>query len=188
MDRFATVFASQQQLKEVRSYAAYACLSPPGKWLEAGENGFLTNQYLADICATAQARLFVSYATGGADWYPDHLSFMFSHRNPARTALLTANWDRPESLKASLDPFGCAYHCAQALDIVQAGEGGSVKISSAANTLTPLQLFQLDHSSSCVFVEESSFLKPLIFKAFSTLIHTIRGSRPSQCRMLGLIG
>ena len=141
----ATVFASQQQLKEVRSYAAYACLSPPGKWLEAGENGFLTNQYLADICATAQARLFVSYATGGADWYPDHLSFMFSHRNPARTALLTANWDRPESLKASLDPFGCTYHCAQALDIVQAGEGGSVKISSAANTLTPLQLFQLDH-------------------------------------------
>ena len=141
----ATVFASQQQLKEVRSYAAYACLSPPGKWLEAGENGFLTNQYLADICATAQARQFVSYATGGADWYPDHLSFMFSHRNPARTALLTANWDRPESLKASLDPFGCAYHCAQALDIVQAGEGGSVKMSSAANTLTPLQLFQLDH-------------------------------------------
>ena len=141
----ATVFASQQQLKEVRSYAAYACLSPPGKWLEAGENGFLTNQYLADICATAHAQLFVSYATGGADWYPDHLSFMFSHRNPARTALLTANWDRPESLKASLDPFGCAYHCAQALDIVQAGEGGSVKISSAANTLAPLQLFQLDH-------------------------------------------
>lgn len=141
----ATVFASQQQLKEVRSYAAYACLSSPGKWLEAGENGFLTNQYLADICATAQAQLFVSYATGGADWYPDHLSFMFSHRNPARTALLTANWDRPESLKASLDPFGCAYHCAQALDIVQAGEDGSVKISSAANTLTPLQLFQLDH-------------------------------------------
>ena len=141
----ATVFASQQQLKEVRSYAAYACLSPPGKWLEAGENGFLTNQYLADICATAQAQLFVSYATGGADWYPDHLSFMFSHRNPARTALLTANWDRPESLKASLDPFRCAYHCAQALDIVQAGEGGSVKISSAGKTVSPLQLFQLDH-------------------------------------------
>ena len=141
----ATVFASQQQLKEVRSYAAYACLSPPGKWLEAGENGFLTNQYLADICARAQAQLFVSYATGGADWYPDHLSFMFSHRNPARTALLTANWDRPESLKASLDPFGCAYHGAQALDIVQAGEDGSVKVSSAAKTLTPLQLFQLDH-------------------------------------------
>ena len=142
----ATVFASQQQLKEVRSYAAYACLSSPGKWLETGENGFLTNQYLADICATAQAQLFVSYATGGADWYPDHLSFMFSHRNPARTALLTANWDRPESLKASLDPFGCAYHLGQALDIVRVEEGGKVMISSAIDTLTPIQLFKLDHA------------------------------------------
>ena len=141
----ATVFASQQQLKEVRSYAAYACLSPPGKWLEVGENGFLTNQYLADVCATAQARMFVSYATGGADWYPDHLSFMFSHRNPARTALLTANWDQPESLKANLDPLGCAYHYGQALDIVRTEPDGEVKITSATETLSPIRLFQLDH-------------------------------------------
>jgi hypothetical protein len=65
----------------------------------SGENGYLTNSYLDELCATAQARLFVSYATGGADWYPDHLSFMFSQRNPARTALLTANWEPPEKLK-----------------------------------------------------------------------------------------
>ena len=141
----ATVFASQQQLKEVRSYAAYACLSHPGRWLEVGENGYLTNQYLADVCATAQAQLFVSYATGGADWYPDHLSFMFSHRNPARTALLTANWDQPESLKTNLDPIGCAYHFAQALDIVRPDPQGQVRISSLAEDLAPVTLFQLDH-------------------------------------------
>ena len=86
----ATLFASQQQLLEVRTYAAHACLSHPGRWLEVGENGYLTNSYLSQLAASAKARLFVSYATGGADWYPDHLSFMFSQRNPARTALLTA--------------------------------------------------------------------------------------------------
>src|SRR5512147_1152297 len=93
------VFASQQQLLELRSHAAHAPLSHPGKWLEVGENGYLTNAYLDDLCRAAQATLFVSYATGGADWYPDHLSFMFSRRNPARTALLTARWERPETLK-----------------------------------------------------------------------------------------
>ena len=141
----STVFASQQQLKEVRSYAAYACLSHPGKWLEVGENGFLTNQYLTDVCATAQAKLFVSYATGGADWYPDHLSFMFSNRNPARTALLTAHWDQPDSLRTSLDSIGCAYHFAQALDTVRPGPNHSATISSISKDLAPVALFQLDH-------------------------------------------
>lgn len=142
----ATVFASQQQLKEVRSYAAYACLAPPGKWFNVGENGFLTNDYLAEVCATARAQLFVSYATGGADWYPDHLSFMFSHRNPARTALLTAHWDQPESLRTRLDPLGCAYHFAQALDIVRPVANGQVSISSLSQELAPMRLFQLDHT------------------------------------------
>jgi L-ascorbate metabolism protein UlaG (beta-lactamase superfamily) len=140
-----TVFASQQQLKEVRSYAAYACLSHPGKWLEVGENGFLTNQYLAGVCATARAKLFVSYATGGADWYPDHLSFMFSNRNPARTALLTAHWDQPDSLRTSLDPVGCSYHFAHALDIVRHDANGSVRVFSLSKELAPIALFQLDH-------------------------------------------
>jgi hypothetical protein len=139
------VFASQQQLKEVRSYAAYASLSPPGKWLEVGENGFLTNAYLAELCHTAQAKCFVSYATGGADWYPDHLSFMFSGRNPARTALLTANWDPPESLKQELEPFGCRYHYGQALDVFGALPRGETRISHESDRLAPLGLYQLDH-------------------------------------------
>ena len=139
------VFASQQQLKEVRSYAAYACLSPPGSWLKVGENGFLTNAYLAELCRTAQAKLFVSYATGGADWYPDHLSFMFSGRNPARTALLTANWDPPESLRQALAPFGCHYHFGQAFDVFGAGPNGETLVSHLADQLTPIGLYQLDH-------------------------------------------
>ena len=140
-----TVWASQQQLKEVRSYAAYACLSHPGKWLEVGENGFLTNHYLAEVCAVAKAQLFVSYATGGADWYPDHLSFMFSHRNPARTALLTAHWDQPESLKGSLESIGCAYHFARALDIFRRDPNGQLRITSLERDLSPIRLFELDH-------------------------------------------
>lgn len=141
----ATVFASQQQLKEVRSFAAYACLSPPGRWLDVGENGFLTNEYLRDLCAEARAVQFFSYATGGADWYPDHLSFMFSHRNPARTALLTAHWDQPHTLDAALRPLGCRYHYGQALDIVRVDDGPQVEILSAAERLAPLRVFQLDH-------------------------------------------
>jgi len=140
-----TVLASQQQLKEVRSYAAYACLSSPEKWLEVGENGFLTNRYLAELCTQAQARLFVSYATGGADWYPDHLSFMFSHRNPARTALLTAHWDQPETLRDVLRPINCQYHYSQALDLSRKVDTGKVEVSSAAKDLAPLHLYQLDH-------------------------------------------
>ena len=139
------VLASQQQLLEVRSYAAHASLSHPGKWLDVGENGYLTNAYLSDLCAAAQANLFVSYATGGADWYPDHLSFMFSQRNPARTALLTAHWERPEKLKDLLDAQGCGYHYARALDIYRAGQDGRVAVVSSGDSLTPLALHRLDH-------------------------------------------
>jgi len=67
MGRSRWCFASQQQLLEIRGCAAHAALSHPGKWLDVGENGYLTNTYLADVCAAAQAKLFVSYATGGAD-------------------------------------------------------------------------------------------------------------------------
>ncbi|MDA0739931.1 MAG: MBL fold metallo-hydrolase [Nitrospirae bacterium] len=140
-----TIYASQQQLKEIRSYAAHASLSHPGKWLDVGENGFLTNQYLSELAAQAKAKLFISYATGGADWYPDHLSFMFSHRNPARTALLTAHWDSPESLKEDLAPLGCSYHHGQALDIVRVHEDGQVRVHSSSDSLAPPGLYQLDH-------------------------------------------
>jgi len=141
----ATVFASQQQLLEVRTYAAHAALSAPGRWLDVGENGYLTNGYLTELAAAAKARLFVSYATGGADWYPDHLSFMFSRRNPARTALLTANWERPEELKAGLAPYGCGYHHSHALDVFRPTADGGTGVVSTAESLDPLHLHRLDH-------------------------------------------
>jgi hypothetical protein len=139
------VFASQQQLLELRSHAAHAPLSHPGRWLEVGENGYLTNAYLDELCQTAQATLFVSYATGGADWYPDHLSFMFSQRNPARTALLTAQWERPETLKDLLSRHNCGYHCSRALDLYRATDGERIEIVSTGDALTPMSLHRLDH-------------------------------------------
>jgi hypothetical protein len=141
----ATMFASQQQLLEVRTYAAHAPFCHPGKWLEVGENGYLTNEYLSQLAAAAKAQLFVSYATGGADWYPDHLSFMFSRRNPARTALLTGNWEPPQKLKEKLAPYGCGYHYGRALDIFRASTDGGTKILSTAERLNPIQLYRLDH-------------------------------------------
>ena len=139
------VFASQQQLLELRSHAAHAPLSHPGKWLDVGENGYLTNAYLGELCKIAQAKLFVSYATGGADWYPDHLSFMFSRRNPARTALLTAHWEPAETLKDLLSNHDCRYHGSRALDLYRAGEGNVIDIVTTGDTLTPLNLYRLDH-------------------------------------------
>jgi hypothetical protein len=133
------VFASQQQLLELRSYAPF---SHPGRWLDVGENGFLTNAYLAELCRAAGAKQFVSYATGGADWYPDHLSFMFSRRNPARTALLTAHWERPENLKDLLSVQGCGYHFAQALERYRASADGRVEIVAAGDELEPSRLYR----------------------------------------------
>lgn len=140
------VLASQQQLLEIRSHAAHAPLSHPGQWLDVGENGYLTNEYLAELCAAAHARLFVSYATGGADWYPDHLSFMFSHRNPARTTLLTAHWEDPEKLKGLLVSQECRYHRAHALDLYRATGRGEIQVMSATKALAPLNSYRLDHS------------------------------------------
>ena len=92
------------------------------------------------------ATLFVSYATGGVDWYPDHLSFMFSHRNPARTALLTAHWDPPESLRDMLAASGRQYRYGhQALDIVRVPASGQVQIIQKNDAASPLSLYQLDH-------------------------------------------
>jgi hypothetical protein len=139
------VLASQQQLLELRSHAAHAPLSHPGKWLDVGENGYLTNAYLSELCRTAQAKLFVSYATGGADWYPDHLSFTFSRRNPARTALLTAHWEQPEKLKDLLSTHDCRYHYSRALDVYRATDDGQIDVVSTGDALTPLTLYRLDH-------------------------------------------
>jgi len=139
------VFASQQQLLELRSHAAHAPLSHPGKWLDVGENGYLTNAYLSELCKAAKATLFVSYATGGADWYPDHLSFMFSRRNPARTALLTAHWEPAETLKELLSGHDCRYHGSRALDLYRAKDGSVIDVVTTGDTLTPLNLYRLDH-------------------------------------------
>lgn len=147
------VFASQQQLREIRSHAAHAPLSNPGQWLDVGENGYLTNAYLAEVCAAAHARLFVSYATGGADWYPDHLSFMFSHRNPARTALVTAHWEPAEKLKDFLASQDCRYHYAHALDLYRAAGTREIEVIAAWDTLAPLALYRLDHG-------DPPFMKP----------------------------
>ncbi len=141
----AVLYASQQQLKEIRTYAAHVPLSAPGLWLEAGENGFLTNSYLCELAARAAAKLFVSYATGGADWFPDHLSFMFSHRNPARTALLTAHWERPEQLGELLAPQGCGYHPSQAFDIVRVSHGAIPTIVGLDSAARPMDLYRRDH-------------------------------------------
>ncbi len=143
-------------MKEIRLYTAHASLSHPGRWLEAGENGFLTNQYLSDVVAQAQAKLFVSYATGGADWYPDHLSLMFSHRNPARTALIAAHWDTPESLKEVLSPLGCQYHHSQAFDIVRVHDKGQVNVHPDAETLAPPAPYQ--HRSPIASSSGRSFI------------------------------
>jgi len=153
------VFASQQQLLEVRGHAAHAPLSHPGKWLDVGENGYLTNAYLADVCAAAQAKLFVSYATGGAEWYPDHLSFMFSRRNPARTALLTAHWERPETLKELLAMNGCGYHYGHALDLFRRTTDGLVEPVATGEALTPLSLYRVDHGDP-PFMKASSRTTP----------------------------
>ncbi len=139
------VLASQQQLLELRTHAAHAPFAHPGTWLNIGENGYLTNTYLADLCAAARARMFVSYATGGADWYPDHLSFMFSRRNPARTALLTAHWEPSEKLKDLLASQGCGYHRARVLDIYRPTTGGVIDVFTTGEALAPLTLYRVDH-------------------------------------------
>ncbi|MES4787082.1 MAG: hypothetical protein C4294_16095, partial [Nitrospiraceae bacterium] len=77
------IYAQPGQLLELRTFAAYACLSHPGRWLEVGENCRVTSEYLAQLAAGARSRVFVTYANGGADWLPDHLVFVFSERNQA---------------------------------------------------------------------------------------------------------
>ncbi|HJU05035.1 MAG TPA: hypothetical protein VJ692_07750, partial [Nitrospiraceae bacterium] len=96
----------------------------------------------SQLAAGAHAKLFVSYATGGADWYPDHLSFMFSRRNSARTALLTANWEPAEQLKDHLAPHGCRYHYSQALNLFRPMPDGGTDVLFVADALAPLLIYR----------------------------------------------
>jgi len=140
----ATVFASQQQLLEVRANSDHAYLSHPVRWLEVGEYSYLTHRYLIELAACAKARLLVSYATGGADWYPDHLLFTFSPSKPARTALMAANWEPLENLKGLLEPYGCGYHYSSALDIFRATPDGGTEVVKGGEVLDPRRLFGVD--------------------------------------------
>ena len=70
---------------------------------------------------------------------------MFSRRNPARTALLTANWERPDELKAKLAPLGCGYHYSHALDLFRQTSDRVTDVLTVAELLDPLELYRLDH-------------------------------------------
>jgi hypothetical protein len=73
------------------------------------------------------------------------LSFMFSRRNPARTALLTAHWEPPEELKDLLASQECRYHYTHALDLYRAAGNRKVEVIAAGDALAPLTLYRLDH-------------------------------------------
>ncbi len=139
-----TVFAQPGQLLELRTFAAYACLSHPGRWLEVGENCCVTSDYLARLAAAAKARLFVAYANGGADWLPDHPVFTFSGRNQALREMITAHWWPLEELREKLAAMGCRSHSSRAMDIFRESAGGGTEPMPAAAP-TPLTLYRLDH-------------------------------------------
>jgi len=144
-----TMYAQPGQLLELRTFAAYACLSQPGRWLEVGENCCVSSDYLAQLAQTARASLFVTYAAGGADWLPDHPVFTLHGRNQAMRELITAHWWPLEELAEKLATIGCRCHNSRALDIMRAGHragddgGRSTPLVSAAPD--PMTLYRLDH-------------------------------------------
>ena len=139
-----TVYQQPGQLLELRTFAAYACLSPPGRWLEVGENCCVTSDYLTQLAACGKARLFVAYAAGGADWLPDHPVFTFSGRNQALRELITAHWWPLDELKKKLELQGCRLHYSRACDIFRERiEGYTEPLPAAAPQ--PRDLYRLDH-------------------------------------------
>lgn len=139
-----TVYEQPGQLLELRTFAAYACLSHPGRWLEIGENCCVTSDYLTQLSASARARLFVAYAAGGADWLPDHPVFTFSARNQALRELITAHWWPLDELKDKLAAQGCRCHYSRALDIFrERADGFTEPLPGAAPQ--PIELYRLDH-------------------------------------------
>tara|TARA_B100000315_G_scaffold76402_1_gene69873 strand:- start:1154 stop:2803 length:1650 start_codon:yes stop_codon:yes gene_type:complete len=139
-----TVFCQPGQLLELRTYAAYASLSPPGKWLEIGENCCVTTDYLAGLVGAAKARLFVSFANGCADWLSDHPVFVFHRRNPALKALLTAYWWPVDELKEKLTSKDCQLTSSFALDLFREQKGGiTQQIKEGAPK--PIDLYRAAH-------------------------------------------
>ncbi len=140
-----TVYAQPGQLLELRAFAAYACLSHPGRWLEVGENCCVSDDYLAALVASAGARLFVAYANGGADWLPDHPVFVFSERNQALREMVTAHWWPLAALNEKLERQGCCVHQSHAFDLFRESPDGTTKpLPSVAPS--PRDLYCLDHS------------------------------------------
>jgi hypothetical protein len=139
-----TVYEQPGQLLELRTFAAYACLSHPGRWLEVGENCCVTSDYLAQIAASARAKLFVTYANGGADWLPDHPVFTFSNRNQALREMITAHWWPITELQEKLALHGCRCHHSRALDMFRERPDGITEplIGTAPQ---PIDLYRLDH-------------------------------------------
>jgi len=139
-----TIYEQPGQLLELRTFAAYACLLHPGRWLEIGENCCVSSDYLTRLAARAKARLFVTYANGGADWLPDHPVFTFSSRNQALREMITAHWWPLEELQEKLKSQGCRCHHSRALDIVRHKPNGAIEVLPAAGPL-PEHLYRLDH-------------------------------------------
>lgn len=140
-----TVYAQPGQLLELRTFAAYACLSHPGRWLEVGENCCVSSDYLAELVASAEARLLVAYANGGADWLPDHPVFVFNERNQALREMVTAHWWPLGALSEKLEGQGCRMHQSHALDLFCELPDGTTKPLPSVAPL-PLDLYRLDHS------------------------------------------
>ena len=141
------VYAQPGQLVELRTFAAYACLSHPGRWLEVGENCCVSSDYLAQLASSARARTFIAYANGGADWLPDHPVFVFSGRNQALREMVTAHWWPLEALAKKLAPQGCRYHHSRARDIVRRELDGPTEVLPAAAP-APEELYRLDHDAA----------------------------------------
>lgn len=139
-----TVYEQPGQLLELRTFAAYAPLSHPGRWLEVGENCCVTADYLAQMAASTNARLFVTYAAGGADWLPDHPVFTLHGRNQAFRELVTAHWWPLPELEGKLAALGCRCHHSRALDVFRERPDGSSEPLAAAAP-PPLELYRLDH-------------------------------------------
>jgi hypothetical protein len=139
----ATVFASQQQLFAVLADHLHTCFSHPGRWLGVGENSYVPQRYLVELAASAKARLLVSYATGGADWYPSDQDLIIPSK-PARNSVITAHWEPLENLKELLAPYGCGYHYSYALDIFRSTLDGGTEVVKGGEALDPRRLFGAD--------------------------------------------